>query len=66
MQEFISLEMIALLEEAAQWGCEYSALQLQELGVWEKAPTPNSNERPCQCGSGQPWVSCTAVSQYCG
>lgn len=22
--------------------------------------------RPCQCGSGEPWASCWAESQYCG
>lgn len=24
------------------------------------------NYRPCQCGSGESWVSCSANSQYCG
>lgn len=67
MQEFVSLEMIAYLEHEAQGGCEYSRCRLEELGVWEPSPAvPSSNERPCQCGSGQPWVVCSANSQYCG
>ena len=25
-----------------------------------------TNARPCQCGSNEPWVSCSAASSYCG
>lgn len=28
------------------------------------SPTPDP--RPCTCGSGEPWHSCGANSQYCG
>lgn len=68
--QFVSLEMIAYLEHEAQGGCEYSRCWLEELGVWESSPalpsSYHSNERPCQCGSGEPWVSCSATSSFCG
>lgn len=25
-----------------------------------------AGQRPCQCGSGEPWVSCSKGSSYCG
>jgi len=28
--------------------------------------SPNPNDRLCTCGSGEPWVSCSAGGQYCG
>lgn len=28
--------------------------------------TFNPNLRHCQCGSGEPWASCSADSPYCG
>jgi hypothetical protein len=65
--KFVSLEMIAELTQTAQGGCEWSRVQLEELGVWEPSPAvPSSNERPCNCGSGEAWVSCSANSAYCG
>ena len=60
IQEFISQEMIAEIEQAANKGCLYSQTQLKELNVEPSTP------RPCTCGSGEPWVSCSANSHYCG
>ena len=69
-QQFVSQEMIAQLIWEAQGGSEEARVQLEELDVWESSPSLpksyHSNERPCQCGSGQPWVSCSANSSYCG
>ena len=37
-------------------------------GAYLSSPSSpaTSNERPCTCGSGEPWVSCSANSHYCG
>lgn len=34
--------------------------------VVEKLHSLTSEERPCQCGSGEPWTICQANSPYCG
>lgn len=41
-QKFISLEMIAQIEQSAQNGCLYSQTQLEILGMWK--PSPNKPE----------------------
>lgn len=37
-QEFVSLEIITELQHAAQGGCEWSRVQLEELGVLKPSP----------------------------
>ena len=61
----MSQEMIAEIEQAALVSGLYSQTQLKELNVEPSTPA-NSNERPCTCGSGEPWVSCSANPHYCG
>ncbi len=34
--------------------------------IVEKLHSLTSDERPCQCGSGEPWTICHANSPYCG
>jgi len=64
----ISEKMIDYLIWEAQGGSEEARCWLEDLGVWEPSPAlPKSyHSRPCQCGSGQAWVSCSANSSYCG
>lgn len=55
------------------WG-PYSLEEVAELEeligyhAWEglAVAEPICNERPCQCGSGEPWVSCSAADPCCG
>jgi len=39
---------------------EYLSLRLQEI------EDDKANSRPCNCGSGEPWASCSVNSSYCG
>lgn len=49
-QKFVSLEMIAELRQAAQGGCEWSRVQLEELETplyyWESSETHNADFDP--------------------
>lgn len=64
--EAASNAMVDQLLYQAQGGSEEARCHLEELGVLQPSPALTNHDRPCQCGSGQPWVSCSAASQYCG
>lgn len=35
-------------------------------GMARERRIAEAGQRPCQCGSGEPWVSCSKGSSYCG
>jgi len=47
----------------AQWLCKGCA---EENDAQQEQEQMRRNNRPCTCGSGEPWVSCGANSPYCG
>lgn len=69
MQALLSSEILEIKEmenkeqekiyTLAQGGCE------EAIAYWQSQQSQGS-ERPCNCGSGRPWVKCPEQSQYCG
>ncbi len=46
-----------------EWLCKGCA---EENDAQQEQMRMRRNNRPCTCGSGEPWVSCGANSPYCG
>lgn len=53
------------LPNGVEYPISYPLERVQEI-IEQLYPELLTNSRPCQCGSGQPWVNCSVSSQYCG
>ena len=60
----VNLVELFELPSGAPFRVSLPAEKLEE--VVEKLHNLNLDERPCQCGSGEPWTICHANSPYCG
>ena len=60
------LAYIEELEECARIGGSYPQIFHTITTRLQEAQTNEQNLRECTCCSGEPWVTCSENTQYCG